>query len=88
MPVSVAELTAEFSVETSAHSKRSPQEQVKAATDAASASGLASETGPEIMALAGARSEVLDALRSVIEAAFDAGAQAVRVTLESRPNRL
>jgi hypothetical protein len=40
------------------------------------------------MALAGARREVLDALRSVIEAALDAGAQAVRVTLESRPNRL
>jgi uncharacterized protein YqgV (UPF0045/DUF77 family) len=88
MPVSVAELTAEFSVETSAHGERSPQEQVKAATEAASASGLVSETGPETMALAGARREVLDALRSVIEAALDAGAQAVRVTFESRPNRL
>jgi uncharacterized protein YqgV (UPF0045/DUF77 family) len=88
MPISVAELTAEFTVETSSEGEGSPQEQIGAAKEAAATSGLASETGPESMALAGSRPEVLDALRGVIEAALDAGALGVRVKLESRPNRL
>lgn len=88
MPISVPELTAEFTVEASSEGEGSPREQIAAAKEAAAASGLASETGPESMSLAGSRLEVFDALRGVIEATFDAGALGVRVKLESRPNRL
>ena len=78
-----AELTAELKVLASADSERAPKEQVEAARRAAGDSGLAREAGPETTALAGERSEVLDAVLKVIEASLDAGAQAVQVNVET-----
>ncbi len=78
-----AELTAELKVLASADSERSPKEQVEAARRAAGDSGLAREAGPETTALAGGRSEVLDAVLKVIEASLDAGARAVQVNVET-----
>ena len=78
-----AELTAELKVLASADSERAPKEQVEAARRAAGDSGLAREAGPETTALAGGRSEVLDAVLKVIEASLDAGAQAVQVNVET-----
>jgi hypothetical protein len=78
-----AELTAELKVLTSADSERAPKEQLEAARRAAGDSGLARDAGPEITALAGGRSEVLEAMRKVIEASLDAGAHAVQVNVES-----
>jgi len=82
MPVPPAELTAEFTVETSPEGEKSPQDQVEAGREAAAASGLAQETGPESTALSGQRGEVLEALPRVIQASLDAGARAVRVRVE------
>lgn len=79
-----AEISAELTVVTTTEAERSPQEQVEAAKQAASDSGLAHEAGPEITVLAGGRSEVLEAVRKVIEASLDAGAQAVRVEIEAQ----
>jgi len=78
-----AELTAELKVLASADSERAPKEQIDAARRAAGDSGLAREAGPETMALAGERSEVLEAMRKVIEASLDAGAHAVQVNVEA-----
>jgi uncharacterized protein YqgV (UPF0045/DUF77 family) len=78
-----AELTAELTVVTSAEAERSPQEQIEAAKQAASDSGLAHEGGPETTVLAGGRSEVLAATREVIEASLDAGARIVQVKVEA-----
>jgi hypothetical protein len=83
MPVPPAELTAEFTIETSPEGEKSPKEQVEAGRETAGASGLtAQETGPESTALAGPRDEVLEALPGVIRASLDAGAKAVRVRVE------
>ncbi len=82
MPVSPVELTAEFTVETSPEGERSPKEQIEAGREAAGASGLAQETGPESMALSGSREEVLEALLKVIGAALDAGARGVSIKVE------
>jgi uncharacterized protein YqgV (UPF0045/DUF77 family) len=78
-----AELTAELKVLASADSEEAPKEQVEAARRAAGDSGLAREAGPETTALAGERSEVLEAMRNVIEASLDAGAHAVQVKVET-----
>jgi uncharacterized protein YqgV (UPF0045/DUF77 family) len=78
-----AELTAELKVLASADSEEAPKEQVEAARRAAGDSGLAREAGPETTALAGERSEVLEAMRRVIEASLDAGAHAVQVKVET-----
>ena len=81
-----AEISVELTVVTTNEAERSPQEQVEAAKRAASDSGIAHEAGPETTVLAGGRSEVLEAMRKVIEASLDAGAQAVRVEVEAQGN--
>ena len=78
-----AELTAELKVIPSSEAESPPREQVEAAKSAASDSGLAREAGPEVTALAGGRREVLEASLRVLEAALDAGAQAVEVRVEA-----
>ena len=78
-----AELTAELKVLASSDSEMDPKEQIEAARRVAGYSGLAREAGPETTALAGGRSEVLDAVLKVIEASLDAGAQAVQVNVET-----
>ena len=78
------ELSAELRVRTSAHGERSPQEQVEAATHAAGATGLAHEGGPDTTLLSGARAEVLEAVRAVIDASLDAGAHVVEVKVEAQ----
>lgn len=78
-----AELTAELTVTPNDRAEKSPGEQVAAAKEAAGGTGLAHEAGPETINLAGGRAEVLDALRPVFEAAFDAGARSVEVKVEA-----
>jgi uncharacterized protein YqgV (UPF0045/DUF77 family) len=78
-----AELTAELTVVPTSEAESPPREQVEAATRVAGESGLAREAGPDIMALAGGRREVLEASLKVIEAALDAGAHAVEVRVEA-----
>ena len=78
-----AEISAELSVVTSAEAEKSPREQIEAAKQAASDSGLAHEAGPETTVLSGERSEVLEATRKVIEASLDAGAHVVQVKIEA-----
>jgi uncharacterized protein YqgV (UPF0045/DUF77 family) len=78
-----AEISAELRVVTSTVAEKSPQEQIKAAKQAASDSGLAHESGPKTTVLAGGRSEVLEATRQVIEASLDAGAHIVQVKVEA-----
>ena len=79
-----AEISAELTVVTTAEAEKSPQEQIEAAKQAASDSGLAHEAGPETTVLSGGRSEVLEATRKVIEASLDAGAHAVQVEVEAQ----
>ena len=79
-----AEISAELTVVTTTEAERSPQEQIEAAKQAASDSGLAHEAGPETTVLAGGRSEVLEATRKVIEASLDAGAHAVQIEVEAQ----
>jgi uncharacterized protein YqgV (UPF0045/DUF77 family) len=74
MPVPPAELTAEVTVDGPA---------AGAVAEAAAATGIALDTGPGTTALAGARDEVLDGLRPLLEAALDAGAMTVTVKLEA-----
>jgi uncharacterized protein YqgV (UPF0045/DUF77 family) len=78
-----AELTAELMVVTSTQAEKSPREQIEAAQQAASDSGLAHEAGPGSTVLAGGRSEVLEAMFKVIEASLDAGAHVVQVKVEA-----
>ena len=78
-----AEISAELSVVTSREAEKSPREQIEAAKQAASDSGLAHEAGPETTVLAGGRSEALEAMLGVIEASLDAGARAVQVKVEA-----
>jgi uncharacterized protein YqgV (UPF0045/DUF77 family) len=78
-----AELSAELTIVPSREAESSPQSQIEAAKQAASASGLAHEAGPETTVLAGRRSEVLEAVRKVIDASLDAGAHAVQVKVEA-----
>jgi uncharacterized protein YqgV (UPF0045/DUF77 family) len=78
-----AEISAELTVVTSREAEKSPREQIEAAKQAASDSGLAHEAGPETTVLSGGRSEVLDATRKVIEASLDAGAHVVQVKVEA-----
>lgn len=78
-----AEVTAELTVVPSWEGREPPRTQSEAARRAAAASGLAHESGPGSTLLAGARSEVLDAMRNVIEASLDAGAHIVQVKVEA-----
>jgi uncharacterized protein YqgV (UPF0045/DUF77 family) len=78
-----AEISAELTVVTSMEAEKSPREQIEAAKQAASDSGLAHEAGPETTVLSGGRSEVLEATRKVVEASLDAGAHVVQVKIEA-----
>jgi uncharacterized protein YqgV (UPF0045/DUF77 family) len=78
-----AELSAELKVIPSGDAERPESEQVEAAREAAGRTGLAHEGGPEVVLLAGGRREVLEAVREVVEAAFEAGAHAVEVRVEA-----
>jgi uncharacterized protein YqgV (UPF0045/DUF77 family) len=80
MPVPPAELTAEFTVDSGSLEIDGPA--VAAARAAAARSGLARDAGPATTALSGAKAEVLDALRTALEAALAAGAMTVDVRLE------
>jgi uncharacterized protein YqgV (UPF0045/DUF77 family) len=79
-----AELSVELTVVPSADGAQSPREQTEAARRAASESGLAHESGPGSTVLSGGRSEVLEALRRVIDASLDAGAHIVQVKVEAQ----
>jgi uncharacterized protein YqgV (UPF0045/DUF77 family) len=78
-----AQVSAELTVVPSSEGRESPRAQMEAAQRAAGDSGLAHESGPGSTVLAGARGEVLDAARKVIEASLDAGAHIVHVTVEA-----
>lgn len=78
-----AELTAELRILPERGGAAVPKEQVAAGERAAAESGLAREGGPDVTLLAGKQDEVLDALRRTVEAALDAGAQAVEVRVEA-----
>ena len=77
-----APVSAELKVVSSDRAEKSPQDQVEAAKEAAGASGLANEAGPDTIMLSGGRSEVLEATVKVMEAALDAGADAVEAKVE------
>ena len=76
MPVAPAELTAHFTV-------AGPAAAVAAARRAVEPTGLAREAGPDELALAGARAEVLAALGDAVSAALDAGAHGIDARLEA-----
>lgn len=78
-----AELTAELRVVPSERAEKAPREQVEAAVEAASDTGLAREAGPGTTMLAGGRGEVLRAVVKVVEASLDAGARGVEVRVEA-----
>lgn len=79
-----AELSVELTVVPSWDGKESPRAQADAAKRAASESGLARESGPATTLLSGERTEVLEALRKVIDASLDAGAHVVQVKVEAQ----
>ncbi len=79
-----AEVSAELTVVPSERAKIPPREQVEAAKAAASKTGLAHESGPETLVIAGDRREVLEATMEVVEASLDAGASAVELKLEAQ----
>jgi uncharacterized protein YqgV (UPF0045/DUF77 family) len=76
VPVPPAELTAELTIDPDG------DQAVAAGREAAAETGLALDAGPSTTALSGAKREVLDALRRVLDAALDAGAATVQVKLE------
>ena len=78
-----APVSAELKVVTSGRTGTPPEDQVAAAKEAAGASGLAHEAGPETMILTGGRGEVLRAVAEVLETALDAGAKAIEVRVEA-----
>jgi len=76
-------VSAELTVVPSPQGRESPRAQIEAARSAASASGLAHESGPGSLLLAGGRSEVLEAAFKAIEASLDAGAHIVEVKVQA-----
>ena len=76
MPVPPAELTVELTIDPGDRAA------VAAGRQAAAEAGIAVDAGPNTTALSGARREVLDALRLVLDAALSAGAATVEVRLE------
>ncbi len=78
-----APVSAELKVVTSDGGGTSPEDQVAAAKEAAGASGLAREAGPDTVMLAGSRAEVLRAMAETLETALDAGAKAVEIKVEA-----
>ena len=81
-----AELNIELKIVPSPRAEKAPQAQIEAGKQAANTSGLvASEAGPDITtALAGGRTEVIDALLNVINASLDAGAHRLEVKVEAQ----
>lgn len=61
----------------------STQELTESVRRAAGDTGLAREAGPETTVLSGGRREVLEAVVDVVNAALDAGARGVEVTIEA-----
>ena len=80
MPAPPAEVVAEFTIHPVDEDGSAPH--VEAGLKEARDSGLAVEAGPHGTGLAGPRDEVLDALRRVVEAAIDAGAESFEIKLE------
>jgi uncharacterized protein YqgV (UPF0045/DUF77 family) len=80
VPVPPSELNAQFTIHPADEGMAG---HVRAGVDAARASGLALEIGPSETALSGAKTEVLDALRAVLDASIEAGAQSIEVKLET-----
>lgn len=78
-----ADITAELRVVTSERAERPPRDQIEAAKESAGASGLAHESGPETIMLAGYRKEVLQTMMEVTEAALEAGVRAVEIKVEA-----
>jgi uncharacterized protein YqgV (UPF0045/DUF77 family) len=78
-----ADLSAELKIVPSPHAEKAPRAQIEAGMQAATASGLAHEAGPETTVLAGRRGEVLEALMKVLNAALDAGVHTVEVKVEA-----
>jgi uncharacterized protein YqgV (UPF0045/DUF77 family) len=76
VPVPPAELTAELTI------AAADDQAVSEGRRAAAETGLALDAGPTTTALSGARRDVLDALRRVLDAALSAGATTVEVKLE------
>jgi uncharacterized protein YqgV (UPF0045/DUF77 family) len=76
VPVPPAELTAELTI------APDRDRAVSAGRQAAAETGLALDAGPNTTALSGARQEVLDGLRRVLDAALSAGATTVEIKLE------
>jgi uncharacterized protein YqgV (UPF0045/DUF77 family) len=76
VPVPPAELTAELTI------AAADDQAVSEGRRAAAETGLALDAGPTTTALSGARRDVLDALRQVLDAALSAGATTVEVKLE------
>ena len=81
MPQGPSEVVAEFTVEPAPDDDGAGA--VEAAVEAARATGLALEVGPEATGLAGGRAEVLDALERVLDAAIRAGARAISVKVRA-----
>ena len=79
-----AELSAELTVVPSLDGDAPPRAQLEAARAAAGASGLAHESGPATMLLAGERAAVLQSTFKVIEASLAAGAHIVQVKVEAQ----
>lgn len=78
-----AEVVADLTVVPDRDGEEPPAEQVEAAKRVAGESGLASESGPESIALSGGRGEVLAALSEVLDAALESGAHVVQVRVEA-----
>jgi hypothetical protein len=79
MPVAPAELTIEFTVAAGADGDRTA---ARAALDAAAGSGLAHETGPDVIALSGAHEAVIGAVAAVLDACVRAGGRSVDLRIE------
>ncbi len=78
-----AELSAELKIVPSSAGEEAPREQIEAAKQAASESGLAHEAGPETTVLAGERTEVLEALMEAMRTSLEAGARTIEVKVEA-----
>ena len=78
-----AELSAELKIVPSPVGEEAPREQIEAAKQVASESGLAHEAGPETTVLAGERTEVLEALMEAMRTSLEAGARTIEVKVEA-----
>lgn len=76
---------AELRITASDEGGSAPREQLETGRRAARSSGLAHESGPDTIMLAGERADVFAALMSVIGSALEAGAGAIAVKVEVPP---